>query len=62
MASNQKNHSIQPSKPPISEDTLRELLSVQKQELQIRLEEVKRDNAEINLNQSIAKQSIEAQE
>lgn len=48
--------------PALTEDTLKELLSVQKQELALRLEEVRRDNAEIAHNQSIAKQSIEAQE
>ena len=44
------------------EDTLRELLTVQKQELALKLKEVERDNAEINLNKSVAQQSIEAQE
>lgn len=51
------NHS-----PQLSEDTLRELLSVQKQELVLRAKEIERDNAEINLNKSVAQQSIEAQE
>lgn len=48
--------------PALTDETIKELLSVQKQELTIRLEEVRRDNAEIAHNQSIAKQSIEAQE
>lgn len=48
--------------PQISDETLRELLSVQKQELSLRVKEVERDNAEINLNKSVAQQSIEAQE
>jgi flagellar motor component MotA len=48
--------------PPVSEETLRELLSVQKQELTVRFEELQRDKAEISLNQSLAQQSIDAQE
>lgn len=48
--------------PALTNETIQELLSVQKHELAIRLEEVKRDQAEITHNQSIAKQSIEAQE
>ena len=48
--------------PQLSEDTLRDLLAVQKQELTIRLKELERDNAEINRNKSVAHQSIEAQE
>ena len=46
----------------ISEETLRELLSVQKQEIALRLKEVERDSSEISLNKSVAQQSIEAQE
>lgn len=48
--------------PQLTDETLRELLAVQKQELTLRLKEVERDNAEINLNKSVAQQSIEAQE
>lgn len=48
--------------PQLTDETLRELLSVQKQELALRVKEVERDNAEINLNKSVAQQSIEAQE
>lgn len=48
--------------PALSDETIKDMLSVQKQELTIRLEEVRRDHAEIGHNQSIAKQSIEAQE
>lgn len=48
--------------PTLTEDTVKDLLAVQKQELAIRLEEVKRDNAETSLKQSVARQSIEAQE
>jgi hypothetical protein len=48
--------------PQLTDETLRELLSVQKQELALRVKEVGRDNAEINLNKSVAQQSIEAQE
>lgn len=48
--------------PQLSEDTVRELLSVQKQELSIRLKEIERDNAEIGFNKSVAQQSIDAQE
>ena len=48
--------------PQLTDETLRELLSVQKQEITLRLKEVERDNAEINLNKSVAQQSIEAQE
>ena len=48
--------------PALTNETIQDLLSVQKQELSIRLEEVRRDNAEISHNQSIAKQSIDAQE
>lgn len=58
MASNNGRTNL----PAISEDTVKELLAVQRQELSLRLEEVKRDSAEIAHNQSIAKQSIEAQE
>ena len=56
------NNNTRNQLPALSEDTLKDLLQVQKQELSIRLEEVRRDNAEISLNQSVAKQSIEAQE
>lgn len=48
--------------PQLTDETLRELLAVQKQELVLRAKEVERDHAEINHNQSVAKQSIEAQE
>lgn len=48
--------------PALTAETIQDFLSVQKQELAIRLAEVNRDNAEITHNQSIAKQSIEAQE
>lgn len=48
--------------PQLTDETLRELLSVQKQELALRVKEIERDNAEINLNKSVAQQSIEAQE
>lgn len=48
--------------PALTEETLKELLSVQKQDIALRVEEVRRDSAEITHNQSIAKQSIEAQE
>lgn len=50
------------NQPQVSDETLRELLAVQRQELSLRLKEVERDNAEINLNKSVAQQSIEAQE
>jgi hypothetical protein len=59
MASNGNN---KPQLPALTDDTLKELLSVQKQDIALRLEEVRRDSAEIAHNQSIAKQSIEAQE
>jgi cation transport ATPase len=60
MASNppQQRHNL----PQFSEETLRDLLSVQKQELALRVKEVERDNAEISLNQGIAQHTIEAQE
>lgn len=48
--------------PALTEETLKELLSVQKQDIALRVEEVRRDSVEITHNQSIAKQSIEAQE
>lgn len=48
--------------PQLTDETLRELLAVQKQELALRVKEIERDNAEINLNKSVAQQSIEAQE
>lgn len=48
--------------PQLSEETLKNLLDVQKQELVLRLKEIERDNAEINLNKSVAQQSIDAQE
>jgi len=50
------------SLPALTEETLKELLSVQKHELTVRLKEVERDSAEINLNRTVAQQSIEAQE
>lgn len=62
MASGSGNGSGNSKLPALTNETIQELLSVQKQELTIRLEEVRRDNAEITHNQSIAKQSIEAQE
>lgn len=61
MANNQPANRNSQS-PQLTEETLRELLSVQKQELALRVKEVERDNAEINLNKSVAQQSIEAQE
>ncbi len=48
--------------PQLTDETLRDLLAVQKQELAIRIKEIDRDNAEISLNKSVAQQSIEAQE
>lgn len=48
--------------PALTAETIQDFLSLQKQELTIRLAEVQRDNAEITHNQSIAKHSIEAQE
>lgn len=59
MASNGNGRS---QLPALTDETIKELLSVQKQELAIRLAEVQRDNTEISHSQSIAKQSIEAQE
>lgn len=47
---------------PLSEDTIRDFLSVQKQEVELRLKEIERDHAEINFNQSVAQKSIDAQE
>lgn len=60
MASNGNNQKSQ--LPALTEDTVKDLLQVQKQDIALRLEEVRRDTAEIAHNQSIAKQSIEAQE
>ena len=58
--------SPQPSRgnglPQLTDETLRELLALQKQELALRVKEIERDNAEINLNKSVAHQSIDAQE
>lgn len=48
--------------PQLSQETLEKLLTVQSQELSIRLKEIERDNAEISLNKSVAQQSIDAQE
>lgn len=44
--------------PALTEDTIRELLAVQKQELALRLEEVTRDKADIAHSQSIANFSV----
>lgn len=62
MANNNQPTPRNSQVPQLTEETLRELLSVQKQELALRVKEVERDNAEINLNKSVAQQSIEAQE
>lgn len=48
--------------PAISDESVQKFLQLQQHEIALRMEEVKRDNAEIAHNQSIAKQSIEAQE
>jgi len=48
--------------PALSEETLKDLLAVQKQELAIRLKEIERDNSAIDHNKSLAQQSIQAQE
>lgn len=48
--------------PAISDESVQKFLQLQQHEVALRMEEVKRDNAEIAHNQSIAKQSIEAQE
>lgn len=61
MANNNTNNT-RTQLPALTNETIQDLLSVQKHELTIRLEEVKRDQAEISHNQSVAKQSIDAQE
>lgn len=48
--------------PAISDESVQKFLQLQQHEIALRMEEVRRDNAEISHNQSIAKQSIEAQE
>jgi len=48
--------------PALSEETLKDLLAVQKQELAIRLKEIERDSSAIDHNKSLAQQSIQAQE
>ena len=60
MANNQPAHRGNGSLP--SEDTIKELLAVQKQEISLRLKEVERDRDEIDLNKSVAQKSIDAQE
>lgn len=62
MANSGNNNGTRNQVPQITNETMQEFLSLQKGELAIRLEEVKRDQAEISHNQSIAKQSIDAQE
>ena len=64
MANPSRSNNLQNNAPKlnISEDTIRELLAVQKLELEARMEETKRSSIELNANQSLAKQSIEAQE
>lgn len=48
--------------PNISEETVKEMIAVQKQTLTIKLKELERDSAEIEFNKKIAQSSIDAQE
>lgn len=48
--------------PALTNETIGELIAVQKQQLTIRLEEIRLESAELGHNQSIAKQSIETHE
>jgi len=62
MASNLPANRKNGPAAPLSEETVRELLSLQKQELSVRLKVVEREREEISLNKSVAQHSIEAQE
>ncbi len=48
--------------PALTNETIGEMIAVQKQQLTIRLEEIRLESAELGHNQSIAKQSIETHE
>jgi hypothetical protein len=54
------NQNGRPPAPAISDESVQKFLQLQQHEIALRMEEVKRDNAEIAHSQSIAKQSIEA--
>ena len=60
MASNPPAH--RNGTPQISEETVKDLIAVQKQTLTIKLKELERDSAEIEYNKKIAQSSIDAQE
>lgn len=62
MASGGGNGNGRNSLPALTNETIGELIAVQKQQLTIRLEEIRLESAELGHNQSIAKQSIETHE